>query len=753
VVIERGRPVIHFDGKPLSQAMYSDPIVDIDPLPHSDPEQWLARCRMFRDSDVHTYTLQPVHWVNHHYGQSRFWADDGVYPECSPDDPAFCLDRQAQALIEMDPEALFFVRFGDQVPHAWFEKNPDEVQRSSTGERRQFMASQPSLASDKGIRDICRFLQHFVRYCEAQPWSDRVFAYMYLPHGEGLTSMNVAGFMFDHSPAMRQAFRDWVRGRYETEAALREAWQDPDVSFDSVVVPTEAEWQAERAETFHWIEGRQMQRTRDYLDLQRRLFLLRYRALIRTMGELLAERPVLFGIDMCKQPMLGWQHNLSFGGYGPGAEFLDAFRASGSLDVAELLDEPGLDVLITPADYTARTVGFGWEPEGIADSLRLRGKFILTENDCRTYCSVGGEHRTQGAFNTPREVRAGMLRNAAWSLTRGAIDYWMIAGGAYFADPGVHEAGIRVVRPLLDAAHRWPHRETEHAVAMIIDDASPVLEDATSGFQNLAVLWQRVLGLAHCGIPYRIYLFSDLERENMPDYRCYLFPNLFRLDEDRLRLLNRKVLRDGRMAIFGPATGISDGSVLSAEWATRVLGVEMELVRNHAPRRVIVQGEHPIAGRLPASMVYGDSQHYGPILVPAEGALEAAGAAMLGMAAAFWLVNRPGLFLRDVRNEDGREYSLAWSIAAPLPAKLLRELARHCGCNVWCEEDDVVLASDTIAAIHSVKSGPRTLKLPSPRPVWDLLTGESLGAELSEIAIEIDAPETRLFYFEKAPPY
>ena len=38
--------------------------------------------------------------------------------------------------------------------------------------------------------------------------------------------------------------------------------------------------------------------------------------------EELAERPVVFGIDMAKQPMLGWQLNLFFEGYGPSAEFL-----------------------------------------------------------------------------------------------------------------------------------------------------------------------------------------------------------------------------------------------------------------------------------------------------------------------------------------------------------------------------------------------------------------------------------------------
>jgi hypothetical protein len=72
---------------------------------------------------------------------------------------------------------------------------------------------------------------------------------------------------------------------------------------------------------------------------------------------------------------------------------------------------------------------------------------------------------------------------------------------------------------------------------------------------------------------------------------------------------------------------------------------------------------------------------------------------------------------------------------------------------VWCEEDDVVLASDSFAALHSVKGGPRTLRFPSPRPVWDLLSREKLGDALDEVRMEITAPETRLFYCGDESPF
>jgi hypothetical protein len=282
----------------------------------------------------------------------------------------------------------------------------------------------------------------------------------------------------------------------------------------------------------------------------------------------------------------------------------------------------------------------------------------------------------------------------------------------------------------------------------VIDDSSPRHENGTAGYQQIATLWQRHLGLGHCGVPYRVYLFSDLAKENMPKYRTYLFPNLFELNDERLALLRRTVLCDGRVAIFGPATGITDGAKLGAEGISRLLGIDFELVPKQAPRRVLVHGTHPLTARLPASLTYGDSYSYGPMLVPARAAVNAGGFEVLGSATTFWEVNKPGLILKETP-----DCKMIWSVAMPLPANLLRECCRYAGSHIWCEDDDVVLASETVVAVHSVKAGPRTLLLPTPRPVWDLLSGEKLGDALSRIDIMVTPPETRLFYCAAQSPW
>lgn len=732
-----GRPVIVAgSGEVLPHACYCDCIV-------WNFEDWVARNRDFAESGVHLYFLRTMQdWGSL---ASLYWTDDGVYPV--PTDAEACkdLEGQARAILAMDPEARFYVRTGESVPKAWASRHPGEMQLSSTGKR----LDQLSLAATFGWEHFHRYLRNVVAYCEGRSWADRIVGYVYFAMGEGLTNLACNGFTFDVCDAMQEAFRSHVRAKYGNDESLCRAWRDPGITLDAVRVPTEAEWKARRETLLHWPEPGAMQRERDFFELQAILFRRCFRGIMGSLREATAARPVLLGIDALKQPMMGWLLNQAFGRQDwitdPMGDYPEMTLPSGAVDIGDLLDDEGWDVVVTPSDYTARSVGFGWESEGVSDSLRLRGKAMLVENDSRTW--MGRESETLGAFRTPEEVRAGLLRNTAWALTRGHWHYWMNVGSSYFHDPRIHEVAIRRERLILDASAKWPHRETEHAICLVIDDSSQRHENGTAGYQHIATLWQRQLGLAHCGVPYRVHLFSDLAKENMPKYRTYLFPNLFELNDGRLALLRRTVLRDGRLAIFGPATGITDGMKPGAEGISRLLGIEFEMVPRQAPRRVLVHGTHPLTARLPASMVFGDSYAYGPILVPSRAAVEAGGFDTLGSAVTFWEVNKPGLILRETG-----DCKMVWSVAMPLPANLLRECCRYAGSHIWCEEDDVVLASDTVAAIHSVKAGRRALLLPAPRTVWDLGSGEKLGRNLTCIEMTISPPETRLFYFGEQEP-
>jgi hypothetical protein len=777
IVTQDGRSLIVHNGAVIPRAAYFERIL------WHERHEWEQRVAAFVQDGVTVFHLvvprSPTDFFD-----SPFWTDEDVYPvesEWQADETCFkkplSLNQQAEYIVAIQPEAKLYIDLGSSIPLAMIHKYPDLVQTDEDGKTHR----EATLASEQYLDGLDRYLRHLVRYCEGCSWGNRIIGYKIYSLGEGCMPLTLEGKMFDCSGANEQAFRAWLPTRYASVEALRAAWNHPTVTFDSACIPRDRDWLARRAAAtptlngepiaagqplhgkglLHWIEPENIRPELDYAIFMRENFFRWVRTMTRAIKEACAAmgRARLVGIDAMKQPLLGWQILSFFTGVGDGQSFPNVKYLSGSYDVGELLDDTNLDFLWTPSDYTARGMGFAYEAEGLTDSLVLRGKTMLIENDAR--CYVGQGRQEQGAFRNEAETEAGLLRNAAMILSRGLYDYWCNVTGdvkSYFSDPGIHRI-IGEIAPMLDRLRATPHRETRDAIAMIIDDESVQYEDFTSGYQYLSVVWQRILGLAHCGVPYRIYLLSDLKKEHFPPYKVFLFPNLFKVDDAVLDLLRAKVLRHGNIAIFGPATGITNGCHLGAEGASRLLGVPMEVARLAGQRHVIVQDQgHPISRELPANFTYGDSLVYGPLLLPEHGVVEDAGGVALGLASACWPVNRTGLFLKEFGNGAGGngqpglrgadDYVVLWSEAMPLPANLLRAAARYAGCNIWCEEDDVVYASDTILAIHTAKAGPRTIHLPTPRTVRDVMTGDIIGRDCRTIELQMRSPETRLFQME-----
>ncbi len=759
-----GRPVVLHDDAPVSQAAYCDYIIWKD---------WEDRIKEFADNGVKVFYLR-----THPEEDQVFW---GLPEEKRRKDSGaarLTLQQQVDHMLSLQPDSLFVLRPAASPPGNWLELYPEDAQTDERGLKRR----DATWASERYLASMVAYFQRLVRYCESSPWGERVVGYLEATYGEGTTMLTIQGGMFDCSPTSQTGFRAWLQNRYGSDAALQEAWGDPSVTLDTVSVPSDAAWLEKKAtavptfggveltaETmpsnggvpprglFHWIEAQQAYAEHDYCRFQREAFTRKYATIARTIKETAAEfgRERLVGFDMTKQPLLGWQILSSFDGIGDGQSFANIALLSGSYDTGDLLDNPDLDIIFTPADYHARTVGFAYEAEGLTDSLLLRGKTMIIENDAR--CYVGQGATEQGAFRDDKEVEAGLTRNAALTLSRGIQSYWCNVGSSYFHAPGIQETIAKLV-PMLDRLNEYPHVETRDAVAMVIDDESLMTEDFTSGYQTLSVIWQRIVGLAHCGVPYRLFLFSDLKKD-IPNYHTWLFPDMFIVNDERLALLREKVLRDGNLAIFGPSTGISDGRHLSPDGASKLLDVPFDLVPRTAVRHVIVQDNgHPISQALPASFTYGDSLPYGPTLVPGDRAVENNGAVPLGHATLCWFIHRTGLFLKEfgqgaagngqpgARGAD--DYAALWSCAMPLPSNLLRVAARYAGSHIWCEEDDVIYASDSLVSLHSVKAGPRTVKLPRPCTLRDAMSWELVGEGMTEVTVDVDPPMTKIWVME-----
>ncbi|MBI2192323.1 MAG: hypothetical protein HYU36_10095 [Planctomycetes bacterium] len=734
-----GRPMVFVGGRPLSLPAYS-------------PRGWsregfLRQVPRFFTHRMGAYFLCVPPAKGGDFFATPFWAGDEVRSEPMAETD-LSLDEQAEFIQAGQPGAFFIVRFGTYEPKSWRDLHPDQLVVTEEGERLEI----PSLASDLYWEKAAEFSAAVVRYCESRPWSRSIIGYAHFHRVEGTHEPLIHHWLTDHSAIMTHRWRAFLKEKYGTADRLREAHGEVDVTFETAGIPRDRLRgpAPEVSRLLYWQPARDNQRLRDYLLLTRDLY---HRGFQKLAGALYSAtgRHRFFVHDALKQTMLGWSNS---GFFDPRVSWPLAYpelmAGSGHMQVAGLFGVPGCDGLCTPHDYQARGMGGVFEPEGIADTAVLRGKLFLCEMDTRTYTGGGG----YGEARDDAEFAAITWRNVASAITRGFTPYWMDLSTDWFATESMHRIIGRQVE-VLKASADWPH-ETPPGIAMVLDD-SAVLETSGSGnVFNETILWEQKMGLARCGVPYRIYLFEDLERPDFPAHRLFYFPNLYRVDEARLQILHDKVFRDGRVVLWGPGSGISDGQRIGPESAERLTGFQFEFLAVNYPRRTLISNfEHPATRDLAADTIIGGPLAYGPVLYP-KGGLS------LGLAWTKQGMNESGLsvktFGRGALGSPERpgpfgpgDYASVFTTAVPIPASLWRGLARFADAHVYCETNDLLMADHSVVALHSLRPGRKSLRLPRPCRITDLESGRVVARRSDRISFEIKAPATRVFRLESRP--
>jgi hypothetical protein len=705
-----GRPLVVIDNEPRAISAYS-------PVTHALAQT--STPRFFGHGLLAYFVNVPRAKNQGDWGTTPYWVGDRISSEPLAPFATPSMDEQAALILAGDPDARFIVRFGLHEPGQWREAYADQVVRNERGED---MAT-PSLASTQFHQDCARYVRAIAERCASRPWADRVIGFANFLRFEGSHDPLMKGWLFDHSPLMQQRWRAFLRERYSDDAALQAAWGDDTVTLSTATVPHDPFRRAatEVAESLFWQRAPATQAQRDYLALCRDCFHDFTRTLAAAQHAATEGRKFWL-FDGYKQVMLGW-HNHGF--FEPGRSwpyaYHDMMAGAGHIGVAPLFDLSGFDGLITPHDYQARGLGGVFEPEGAADSMVLRGKIMLTEMDTRSYTGRDYIYPAQ----TDEEFAVITWRNIATALSRGFQLYWMDVHEDWFGSAGIHQI-IRQQTQVINDSASWPHADVP-GIAVILDDASVLETNGDGSFLNEAVMWELKTGVARCGVPHRTYLLDDLALANFPAHKVFYFPNLFRVDDERLALLKSRVFRPGNVVLWGPGSGISDGRTVAAEHASRLTGFAFDMIPVNYPRRVQVQDyDHPITAGLDEGLLLGSSLAYGPILAPRDGR-------RLG---ALW--SKQGRLLGGlaVKEMPGGWHSV-FSATMPIPPALWRGLARFSDTHIYSETNDIVLASRYVLGIHSIRSGAKHLRLPEPCRVVDVISGKTISERTVRAGVSV----------------
>ena len=719
----QGRPTLFWDGEPYFYTAYWLRHVPRRGAPEAqsaaDREDYIRRaaevCRPFAQRGIHGYEL----------GVNLGWRGPEDWDFRNPTGPNEPVLDQLGAAAAADPQARCPVNFLLHPPPAWKEAYPDELELDDGGERHEV-----SIGSDRYLDDLLGHLPEFVRFVEGCAHARHVLSYFFSFANEGFTLSSLRNGVSDYSPAMVSTFRRWLETRYAGDvAALRQAWREPDVTFETAGVPTREEQLYADNGWFRDPTGKQ--KVFDYIRCRVDRFVDMHYRVARAIKEACNERLPVFCFGAYLQ-VTGWPGALS-NPEGMAEQEFSPHALSVQTGWRRIIECPDIDGWESPYDYFYRQMGGVCINQSVDESMRLRGKMFQLNEDTRTYLAAQAGD-VWGTVETKKETTAVYRRNFGAIASHWSGCNWMEQVHDWLHEDYILDQ-LGEFNRLLQRSLEWPETPVD-PIGVFVDEESIRYEKPFIDLDWELICKQRFLGLSHCGVPYRVHLLDDLSLGNMPDYKCYLFLNTFYMTPEREAMLREAVQRDGKTAVWMIAPGFChETEGLSLGSMERLTGIHFD--KHDAAWdswTTLTDFTHPITRRLPTDLVYGASARIGPIFY-----VDDPGAQVLGRRLLYEGRHEASLAVK----EFGTHRSM-FSGAPQLPGSLLREIARYAGCHVYAEKGDVVMAGRGLITYHTAAPGSRTLRLPEPATVYDLFSGKLLGENVDRIRLRFSEPGTRV---------
>lgn len=633
------------------------------------------------------------------------------------------LDEALAFVAENAPEGLLLPRLIFSPPASWERAHPEEMSRSAgngdTGDTGDVSFASHAFWEAEADPALRAAVEHVAQ----GPHAGRVFGF-YLEHGEWF---HEAGRGYDVSEPNRTAFRAWLRIRYKNDViALRAAWHDGDVTFDTAEIP---EWRGAAAPSAAapLVYGERERRWSDFHAFSSDLIARVIARLARAVKEASGGRSVVA---------------VSYG------YTLELMRANtGHSALAALLASPDVDILTGPYSYSGRTPGGSAPLPAPVASVTLAGKLWISEDDTKTYRARG---ETPDTYNppvpSPQDTGGVHARNFGAAQAFGAGVSWMdLWGQGWLDDPAIWEdiARLREIAEKLATRRRNPRTRALPApdVAVLVDERSFFGVRAEERLLGRLVAGQRD-ALLRSGARLGFYLLSDLTRKNFPDApRLLLFLNAFHLSPEVRQAIKTRFQGDGRTLawVYGPGCQQAEaGSSLAgvAELAD-VIGMHLRLQPwGSRTGTRIVDARSPLTEGRRGQML-GEEERVNPSFTVAD-----ARAQILGEYAA---TGNPSLAVR--RHETWQSVFVGEMSLTP---GLLRGLYRLAGVPAYTTEEDVAFVGDSLLTLHSASGGPNTVVLPDEAHLFDLLSGETLARGGRGARLHLRPRETRLLFFGTA---
>lgn len=642
------------------------------------------------------------------------------------------VSQKIDALRRIDPQAYVLLAMDLRTSGDWQSAHPDELLYTHDGTRKH-----ESFASAVYRNEVKDYLTNLVNHVHSQPWCNRVIGYLCML-GEPEGTLSGAPDVGDYNPQAIEAFRDFVRDRYNNDpATLQDAYNDPDITFETVY-PHHDQIVATGENGGVFLNPATQQMPIDYHEFLASMIPTFLRDVCAATIKQLTDNRVLVGSYWAYMT-----HNLTYSTAGSAHQLSHSY-------LPHIVNSNMLDFYSCPFYYDLRRGGDPYRPFQTFDAVRTAGKLSIAEMDNRTYRhGAKVNYRLLSVQETIGVMRMNMATCimhgmggwlADWTTNTG--DNRRLSEPAFLDDIQLDQAN-RMRSLYADTLDVPRHPSAE--VAVLLSGPSYFYHDNyASAFYGESIRQMLYSQITHTGVPCDELLLEDIERTEVRDhYKCYLFINAFHLTRAQRQSIDA-IKASGRTVVFMYAPGYVTDDDLSLANLRSLVGMAVDV---HHPRRnlmdyTITDTQHPITKGVtsagPYTVSWGGMRPY--FTIPNQSS-----ATILGR----YVEDNAGALA--VRNDTP---NVIYCAASYMPADLLRGIFRYAGCHVYADAPIYMDATDNFLLLTNDIEENQTVRitLPGPRKVVNTYNDKVFVDRVSRFAIQMKPFQTLLYSIHEPSP-
>ncbi len=487
-------------------------------------------------------------------------------------------DQQLRQLLEADPEGYLLPRIKLDAPLDWCRSHPEDVFVYANGKGlteaeiaalvgtpaqsywqyevpewyekyedfkkgAPLMIDAQSFSSKRWLADAGEAIRRLIEHLESGPYAERIAGY-HLAFGHAGECMqwriedhrNHGDFGIGHL----RRFYDYGLEKYGSREALGAAWQQPDITRDTVELPLPEARYTDGEGLNAYFRGREKDAiARDFDD-----FLCNNVAdailHFASTAKRYTKKPVGF-----------------FYGY-----FLFAadIQYEGHLRLERVLNSPDVDFLASPTAYHFRAAGSPSMEMTVTQSVN-REKLYMEEIDTRTYLvpleKAGVKPRD--CNRTMAQTRFSLWRSLCKNIAHGSGFWWMDLGRGWFDAPDIL-AEIAVLNRAHGALKKGAHRSV--ADVLVVMEEECLTHTQYNRLFTHSFVRDFVLTTRSCGVLCDMYRAADLDKIDLSRYRLVVFGTNYALTKEKLSSWN---FREDATLLFYNCVGILRDGVPAVE--------------------------------------------------------------------------------------------------------------------------------------------------------------------------------------------